>query len=1202
MIFQFLLLLTFVIVAVIVAYGLCLLTFAITNYFKTAKSPYSLKKEYQTIVDVSASIDVFVASFDEGEGLLKTIKSIESQTYKGKKNLFVLLNDRHDSSVTFLQEKYGMDLDNISLSNNLSLKVLFTNKQSKTQKLNAHISQSSSHYIGILDADHIASEKWLAHSVVTLKNSPKNIVGVQSRRTPKAALNFFQLWDSSQNHAGNEFFNIGLDGFKQSAFFTGTTAVFNAEVFKKFQFSDCITEDTYLSYQLLLDGKKIAYNIETGSEEDTPPTIQDYIARRRRWSNGHNKTFFTFFLKIVASKQLKIFSKATIAFHGLFFFMPVLALVLINIYQLFIFWQLPTTVRGGSVAITLLLTILIVYFINNKRKIHVGDLFITYAWVMPIITVGTLFTAKLLEWRFYHSIISFPYVSTWFKDIQTWVLFIPLAVLLIAFRRIRIFNFKQVLTIIFSYPLMIVTDIYAINLGFFDYLLGDKQWRRIERSKEEYRGWWVKNLSKRQMVALIFFPMLSWFLFNLDFRNTCQKPENSIVNNIFKLVKPKAPEWNAQFTKTAKNNQIEVTFWGRLIDNIRYSPQITLKVNNQKYNIDVNSFGDYSHTVQFPMGFDVFEAILTTDNCNKKFTFNNTHKEIQGNQLFINEEIFLLKGIVFSSFEHKSKRSTLEVFRQLKKAGVNLVRVYNPPWSEVINASEQTRMLFIPQPFESNWESSDIESLSRGQGLLGRYKDLVGRYQDNPWSLIFNVGNELEILNRQKVIPRLISLMEEINKEEKGFISMYSSYLTYINYPVDVLGVNMLDTGTTYWNNVPLLLQGLEKPFIASELGGFEAFHEKTDPLLRVVRLKSYWQNLLNVRALGGIIFQSHDNWAQPVPVGYNNPFEAEHPDDNRGIWSNDNKPKFILKTVEDIFHDIQIAIQNDNVFASNTVTLSIQNKRRYSLNNLELRTNTGQTLLIPSLSPQESKQVDLLKSGGLRVATMTYQTHSGIDNIQVHSFEDVNANLPFILNGSNFAIEHQSGTMIAGRMLSKSADIFIPKGWQLVRENGEILFSGRHKIDDFSIFVNPSSITFKKQNANGYYDELTNRFDLNKGVYEVEFSFADPIRNDALLILDGMGSALVRLGAGQNNTRFVETHPYRENIIKILDYRNNKVSDENGAIRFKLNVSRDSITYVDAAELKGNQDIIVYFAEPKIFQPEIITFVKTSSKKTKIQ
>ena len=37
------------------------------------------------------------------------------------------------------------------------------------------------------------------------------------------------------------------------------------------------------------------------------------------------------------------------------------------------------------------------------------------------------------------------------------------------------------------------------------------------------------------------------------------------------------------------------------------------------------------------------------------------------------------------------------------------------------------------------------------------------------------------------------------------------------------------------------------------------------------------------------IIFQSHDNWAQPIPGGINDPFSPEQPDDLRGIWNQKN-------------------------------------------------------------------------------------------------------------------------------------------------------------------------------------------------------------------------------------------------------------------------------------------------------------------------
>ena len=330
---------SFILTAVLLFYGLSILVFSLiygSNKRKAKIEANSFKK----------SVEIIIPCHNEGREVIDTIESLSSQTYSAPKNIFLLVCDETDSSIPFITEKYGLISEKpFYLKNNTKFFVILTGVKGKKEKLNYHLPHLSSDYVALLDADHVATHSWLSQSIVLLEKTEKNVCGVQSRREPKSLKNFFQIWDSAQNHIGNELLNISLEKAKLPIFFTGTTAVFKKNTFDNLVFSDSITEDTYLSYDLLLQGKELIYNKLTGSRESVSPTLSDYIARRRRWSNGHTQNFFKHLKEIIFSPILLSKRKSLLFVHGIFFLIPIVAIILLNIFQGFYFFQYSNNIK-----------------------------------------------------------------------------------------------------------------------------------------------------------------------------------------------------------------------------------------------------------------------------------------------------------------------------------------------------------------------------------------------------------------------------------------------------------------------------------------------------------------------------------------------------------------------------------------------------------------------------------------------------------------------------------------------------------------------------------------------------------------------------------------------------------------------------------------------------------------------------------------
>ena len=143
---------------------------------------------------------------------------------------------------------------------------------------------------------------------------------------------------------------------KINTFFTGTTCVFKASALKNKLFPSSLTEDTFLSYELIVSGKKIGYNPFFGSYEEVAPDLSSYIARRRRWSNGHNQTFFYYFKEIL-TLDVGLKQKTQMLLHGGYYFLPIMIVGLLDIVGIYYFLQYTNNVQAFCLGLTIFISI-----------------------------------------------------------------------------------------------------------------------------------------------------------------------------------------------------------------------------------------------------------------------------------------------------------------------------------------------------------------------------------------------------------------------------------------------------------------------------------------------------------------------------------------------------------------------------------------------------------------------------------------------------------------------------------------------------------------------------------------------------------------------------------------------------------------------------------------------------------------------------
>ena len=428
----------------------------------------------------SVPVEVFVPSQNEGIGLLKAVQSVLDQDYSGFLSVTVLLENDADSSLPLLLRKYeglrtdGPDRFVYPASPDRVLVIKLIGKRAKFEKLNAALAECSASVVAFLDADHRADPQWISTSIQRL--TEYSVTAVQSLRAPISVRSFAQLWDSAQNHLGNEALNRCLASFGGSVFFTGTTCVFRRADLGALRFTSCVTEDTEFSLMLLLDGKRILYNERSGSKEELAPDFRSYINRRRRWAAGHNSVFFGN-LTTIARSALPFGLKVRLFLHGAFYLVPVCAALLVGVMAVHMGLQLTSRELMVALGAALICSAAVCLFLLRMRVPNPAELLIGLAWSYPLVVLATPFVLKLNGDVLFYYLLIFPFQRE-VAPLQLFCVAAPFLCLLLANMRLRLFSALQIVRLLVTYPFIIFVDVYASLLGFFDVVRGRSRWER----------------------------------------------------------------------------------------------------------------------------------------------------------------------------------------------------------------------------------------------------------------------------------------------------------------------------------------------------------------------------------------------------------------------------------------------------------------------------------------------------------------------------------------------------------------------------------------------------------------------------------------------------------------------------------------------------------------------------------------------------
>ncbi|MFZ5480325.1 MAG: family 16 glycosylhydrolase [Myxococcota bacterium] len=397
------------------------------------------------------SVAVLIPAREEGERAARAARSALAQDHAGPVEVHVLLRDASDSAVPHL-----------AAIADPRVVVAFTGVDAKCDKLNWAAARMGTRYVAILDADHVARPNWLRSSIGVLQATGAALV--QGRRHPLSARGFYPLWDALHQHVGCELFNAAFTRLRLTVFFTGTTAVTETALLRAEPLRRCITEDVDLSYRLLAAGRRVAWDPHGASDEEVSPDLYSFLARRRRWANGHTEAFFRHARAVLAA-PIGPRAKVQFLFHGVHYLIALPVLALHVAIGALLLAEMPPDARlaagGLGVAAGAALAS------SQQARARIVDTVVAAAWLVPAAAIVVNVAVAALAGDFGRVALPIP----------GWAAAVGLA----GFGQL---GAGTLVAVVASWPIAFALDVAGVLLGLADLARGTGTWQAVARATD----------------------------------------------------------------------------------------------------------------------------------------------------------------------------------------------------------------------------------------------------------------------------------------------------------------------------------------------------------------------------------------------------------------------------------------------------------------------------------------------------------------------------------------------------------------------------------------------------------------------------------------------------------------------------------------------------------------------------------------------
>ena len=367
-------------VAVFVIFGIAILP-GFMNAFLVVSLLLDRRPHYGEI-KYWPGITILIAAYNEEEGILATLESIDKQHYPGDLQVVVINDGSRDRTLELLRSANYPWLNVLDLEHNAG----------KANALNRGLAMADHDLVLTLDGDSYLYSEALCHLVGHYLRDPPNTAAVAGamlvQNSRSSLVTEIQEWDYFHGIASIKRIQSLYQGTLVAQ---GAFSLYRKDVLSEVGgWPECIGEDIVLTWAILDRGYRVGYCEDACAFTNVPTGWRQFIRQRQRWSRGLIEAFKAHWKLLLKPRMSTLFIWWNLLFPYLdavytLCFLPGLVLAVFGIY-----W-----IAGPMTLLVLPLAVIVNYlmflvqsrmFIAQGLKVRRNPVgFIVYALLYSII-------------------------------------------------------------------------------------------------------------------------------------------------------------------------------------------------------------------------------------------------------------------------------------------------------------------------------------------------------------------------------------------------------------------------------------------------------------------------------------------------------------------------------------------------------------------------------------------------------------------------------------------------------------------------------------------------------------------------------------------------------------------------------------------------------------------------------------------------
>ena len=341
----------------------CFVISGVYTLIFTVSSVFPIKRQN---ISFKPKVSVIIPCRNEEDVIEKTLNSVKNQNYPDFE--VIVVDDNSSDKTAKIVEKF-IDLNGL---NNFKLLKRKEMNSKKAKAVNDALKYAEGDVTVFFDADNRPENNCITNLVKRF--SDDKIAAVQGRIFANITNLISKIVFMERCGGFNARF-IGRERLGLNCQFGGTTVAVRTKILKALGGfnEETLTEDTYLTSNLIRQGYRIVYEPNAVVREEAPPNISNYITQRTRWASGHMKCFFEHALPILKA-PISLKDKIDSLIFLAYYFIPILCGISIIIGITSIYFNIRLMGYVSIIGIILSLTPFLeigIGVLRSKNKVNI---------------------------------------------------------------------------------------------------------------------------------------------------------------------------------------------------------------------------------------------------------------------------------------------------------------------------------------------------------------------------------------------------------------------------------------------------------------------------------------------------------------------------------------------------------------------------------------------------------------------------------------------------------------------------------------------------------------------------------------------------------------------------------------------------------------------------------------------------------------